>query len=543
MSFLVAFSSAYVSFMLLLSFASILAISFSQLNKIIKRFSFGTELQMHYFLLVAVILIALLMPFVESDASFEPVARLWAANSRADFKVREVGGVAVSQPVLALAFADDWSVSAISAASTLFGLLALLTGLAIFRHWRNTRSLSKILDTGIPFRSIGRVQLISLDNISTPFSLWTPRRSVIAVPSWMHMHPDSIRISILHEIQHHRQGDTIWAHICFALRSVALPTPFVHIWMSVLSGVQEFACDEALIGQRNVSPKDYSSCLMKVADFALSQREELGCTPRAFLADGRNELKRRLDEMKNFSKSRARHLGRSVSIGVGILFATGVVGAANLAHGWVEDRRITHEQASGLQIPGLIDSDFRIVINDHVLSELNRYLGTPEGRRFVEKAIARKKTYESVVRTAIARYGVPETFDAIPFVESGYRNLPQNPERQRWGAGLWMFIKETARKYGLRVDAIEDQRLDVELETDAAMRLLVANRARFGSWELSLLAYNVGEQDVQRAIDQTGSRNVWDLIEAGVANDHNYVARVMAAALILSNQNRLGVGK
>jgi membrane-bound lytic murein transglycosylase D len=105
-----------------------------------------------------------------------------------------------------------------------------------------------------------------------------------------------------------------------------------------------------------------------------------------------------------------------------------------------------------------------------------------------------------------------------------------------------MFIRETARTYGLRVDATEDQRLDVELETDAAMRLLVANRARFGSWELSLLAYNVGEQVVQRAIDQTGSRDVWVLIKAGAVNDHNYIAKVMAAAMILSNQNRLGVG-
>jgi hypothetical protein len=179
--------------------------------------------------------------------------------------------------------------------------------------------------------------------------------------------------------------------------------------MNLLSGVQEFACDEALIGRRNVSPKDYSSCLLEVADYALMQREELGCTPRAFLADGRNELERRLEEMKNFSKSRARHLGRSVSIGIGILFITGLVGAANLAHGWVEDRRITREEAAGLLTPELNDSDFSIVINDDVLSELNRYLGTPEGRRFVEKVIARKKTFEPVVSSAITRYVLSRT--------------------------------------------------------------------------------------------------------------------------------------
>jgi hypothetical protein len=63
-------------------------------------------------------------------------------------------------------------------------------------------------------------------------------------------------------------------------------------------------------------------------------------------------------------------------------------------------------------------------------------------------------------------------------------------------------------------------------------------RRECGSWELSLLAYKVGEQVVQRAIDQTGSRNVWVLIKAGAVNDRNYVAKVMAAALIVSNSDR-----
>jgi len=228
---------------------------------------------------------------------------------------------------------DDWSVNAFSVISTLIGLISLLVGIAIFRHWRNTRSLFKILAKGMLLRSIGRVQLMSFDNLTTPFSFWTPRRSVVAIPSWMILHPRTLRITILHDIQHHRQGDTFWAHIYFVLRSVALPIPLVHVWMNLLSGVQEYACDEALIGRRNVSTRDYSSCLLEVADFALMQREVRGCAPRSFLADGRNKLKRRLEEMKTFAKNRVRHSGRSILIGIGILYSAALIGAASVAHG------------------------------------------------------------------------------------------------------------------------------------------------------------------------------------------------------------------
>ncbi len=100
---------------------------------------------------------------------------------------------------------------------------------------------------------------------------------------------------------------------------------------------------------------------------------------------------------------------------------------------------------------------------------------------------------------------------------------------------MWQFIPSTARNFGLKVDAQVDERLDIERETDAAMRLLLANKARFNSWELSLLAYNVGENKVQDAINRTGSRDVWTLIDAGVENDTADVAKVMAAILIMKN--------
>jgi membrane-bound lytic murein transglycosylase D len=100
-----------------------------------------------------------------------------------------------------------------------------------------------------------------------------------------------------------------------------------------------------------------------------------------------------------------------------------------------------------------------------------------------------------------------------------------------------MFIASTARAYGLRVNDQVDQHMNEALLTDAAMRYLLANRFRFSDWQLSLLAYNVGENAVQQAINETGSRDPWVLVRnSGLsAESRNYLPKVMAAILIMKN--------
>ena len=110
------------------------------------------------------------------------------------------------------------------------------------------------------------------------------------------------------------------------------------------------------------------------------------------------------------------------------------------------------------------------------------------------------------------------------------------PVRKRPG----MFIGSTANHYGLTVNDQVDERMDISLETDAAMRLLTGDYLRFKkNWELSVLAYNVGEEKIQRAIASTGSRDAWTLIRAGLSTDKDYYPRLMAAILIMRNPRTL----
>jgi hypothetical protein len=206
------------------------------------------------------------------------------------------------------------------------------------------------------------------------------------------------------------------------------------------------------------------------------------------------------------------------------------------SQGLVQDRRVSLQQAEQMAAAARSGgSGFPIVVNELVLKQLNRFIGTPEGREQMRKALSRMETHRSIVEAKLREYNAPVELMAVPLIESGYVNRSQNEAKPQWGAGIWMFIASTARNFGLRVDDTVDERLDVELESDAAMRYLTANRLLFKDWHLSLLAYNLGENAVQKAIAAEKTRDAWSIVRAGYENDKAYLPAVMAAILIMKN--------
>jgi len=67
-------------------------------------------------------------------------------------------------------------------------------------------------------------------------------------------------------------------------------------------------------------------------------------------------------------------------VGLGTLLLMLTVAVAS--HSAVQDRRITLAEAQAMAKTFSKGSEFPITVNEAVLKQLNRYLGTPEGRRF-----------------------------------------------------------------------------------------------------------------------------------------------------------------
>jgi hypothetical protein len=130
--------------------------------------------------------------------------------------------------------------------------------------------------------------------------------------------------------------------------------------------------------------------------------------------------------------------------------------------------------------------------------------------------------------------GIPTELTAVALVESGGDPMALSPKGAR---GIWQLMPETARRYGLIVNNVEDDRVDVEKSTRAAAHYLSDLYSEFGSWPLALAAYNTGEQNLQSAIERSRSTDFVVLSSLGLLplETRNYVPAVFAAVTRLTN--------
>jgi len=148
-------------------------------------------------------------------------------------------------------------------------------------------------------------------------------------------------------------------------------------------------------------------------------------------------------------------------------------------------------------------------------------------RRAVERVGLLRPTLDPILHEA----GVPVDVAALVLVESGGRPTAISP---KGALGIWQFMPETARRYGLVVTPALDERTDVAKSTRAAARYLRDLHAQFGEWDLAFAAYNAGEGTVQRAM-QHGARD-FETMSRGrrlPLETRNYVPAVRAAVHLL----------
>jgi transglycosylase-like protein with SLT domain len=119
-------------------------------------------------------------------------------------------------------------------------------------------------------------------------------------------------------------------------------------------------------------------------------------------------------------------------------------------------------------------------------------------------AINRVRQLRPIIEPILREERVPPELSAVVLVESGGQPNALSPKGAR---GVWQFMPDTARRYGLIVTLERDERLDIQRSTRAAARYLRDPFEQFGDWQLAFAAYNAGGDLVQRAIERNHSSN------------------------------------
>ncbi|WP_272424915.1 transglycosylase SLT domain-containing protein [Polyangium jinanense] len=170
-----------------------------------------------------------------------------------------------------------------------------------------------------------------------------------------------------------------------------------------------------------------------------------------------------------------------------------------------------------------------------VLRYLEFYKNNPRGRAMVASWVKKSGRYGAAIRRVLREQGLPEDVVWLALVESGFDPTIHSPVG---AAGLWQFMPEGARIYGLTVDRWIDERLDPERSTLAAARYLSDLHRRFGTWELAFAAYNMGYGGLLASIRKYNTNDFWELsrLEAGLPLETAlYVPKIVSMAIVAKN--------
>jgi membrane-bound lytic murein transglycosylase D len=181
--------------------------------------------------------------------------------------------------------------------------------------------------------------------------------------------------------------------------------------------------------------------------------------------------------------------------------------------------------------------------NDHVDAWIERFTTSPTLRPRFETWLERKSRFEPMISRKLAERDMPQDLIYLAMIESGFN--PKAYSRAHAG-GLWQFIAETGKRYGLTINKRVDERNVPEKATDAALSYLSDLHDRFGSWYLAAAAYNTGENRVGRHMrNVTGSERGTDEDYYRISHllpreTRDYVPMMIAAARIAKEPAKYG---
>ena len=161
------------------------------------------------------------------------------------------------------------------------------------------------------------------------------------------------------------------------------------------------------------------------------------------------------------------------------------------------------------------------------------------GRGYMQTYLSRSGKYQELMTSLLKREGMPEDLIYLVFIESGFSGKARSHAS---AMGFWQFIKGTGLRYDLKINQYVDERMDPELSTLAAIKYLKSLYSLFGSWYLSMAAYNAGENKIKRIVMQNQTRDFWELTYRHKlpVETTNYVPKFLAARLIAKNPEKYG---
>jgi membrane-bound lytic murein transglycosylase D len=205
------------------------------------------------------------------------------------------------------------------------------------------------------------------------------------------------------------------------------------------------------------------------------------------------------------------------------------------------DEKVDYELSTELLKARLQEMDekspFHIEYNQGLENIIKSFL--KNRKRSFERLMAVSEYYFPLFEEAFDKQNVPLEIKYLAVVESAL-----NPKAvSRVGAtGLWQFMYQTGKQYGLKIDSYVDERSDPLKASEAAAQYMKNMYAIFGDWDLVLASYNSGPGNVAKAIRRSGGQqNYWNIRKNLPKETQGYLPAFLATMYIYEYHKEHGI--
>lgn len=182
-------------------------------------------------------------------------------------------------------------------------------------------------------------------------------------------------------------------------------------------------------------------------------------------------------------------------------------------------------------------SPFNIEYNQGLENVIKSFL--KNRKKSFERLMGISQFYFPLFEESLAAQNIPLEIKYLAVVESAL-----NPRAvSRVGAtGLWQFMYQTGKQYGLKIDTYVDERSDPMKASKAATQYMKNMYSIFGDWDLVLASYNTGPGNVAKAIRRSGGKqNYWNIRPYLHKETQGYLPAFLATMYIFEYHKEHGI--
>ena len=182
-------------------------------------------------------------------------------------------------------------------------------------------------------------------------------------------------------------------------------------------------------------------------------------------------------------------------------------------------------------------SPFNIEYNPGLENVIKSFL--KNRKKHFERLMGISQFYFPIFEEEMAKNNIPLEIKYLSIVESALNPLAVS----RVGAtGLWQFMYQTGKQYGLNITTYVDERSDPLKASQAASQYMKNMYQIFGDWDLVLASYNSGPGNVAKAIRRSGGQqNYWNIRKNLPKETQGYVPAFLATMYIFEYYKEHGI--